>query len=174
MVVGAGAVAALARAGLLLLLFNFLSLRSLALPSTSASFSTASASLFHLPFSSSSPFVSDSTLPSSDADANSDTSDLLVRRAQYAIVQGEVIDTQTRTSVPQGPATDGSGSGFDVPAILWFVFAFVVGSPLALCGIRGWRFTTGAAVGLAGALAGGCFFLSRLVKSYLFSHSSCQ
>lgn len=63
------------------------------------------------------------------------------------------VDPTTRQAIPQGPATDGSGNGFDVPAIIWMVFSLVVGFPLALFGIRGWRLTTGFGIGLAAAVA---------------------
>lgn len=64
----------------------------------------------------------------------------------------EVLDPITRTLIAQGPATDGSGSNFSPPALIWVGFCFGVGVPLALAGIRGWRLTTGAGVGLAGAV----------------------
>ncbi|KAI1791155.1 hypothetical protein LXA43DRAFT_1061562 [Ganoderma leucocontextum] len=60
-----------------------------------------------------------------------------------------VLDPGTNEAIPQGPGTDGAGAGFSLTAILWLVFVFVVGIPLALAGVRLWRFTTGMAVGLA-------------------------
>ncbi|KAH9855922.1 hypothetical protein C2E23DRAFT_556545 [Lenzites betulinus] len=60
-----------------------------------------------------------------------------------------VIDPATNQVIVQGSATDGGGVDFSVPAIIWLAFAFAVGAPLALVGIRLWRLTTGAGVGLA-------------------------
>jgi hypothetical protein len=80
----------------------------------------------------------------------------LIPRADAVIkeVDGEVqvFGTSDNQRVPQGPASDGAGSSFDGPAILWIGISAVVGLPLALAGIRGWRFTTGAGIGLASAV----------------------
>lgn len=64
-----------------------------------------------------------------------------------------VYSPVTGQQIPQGLATDGSGSGFSAPAVLWIAFSFVVGAPLLLVGFRGRRLTLGAAVGTAAALA---------------------
>jgi len=64
-----------------------------------------------------------------------------------------VYSPVTGQQIPQGLATDGSGSGFSTPAILWIAFSFVIGAPLLLVGFRGRRLTLGAAVGTAAALA---------------------
>lgn len=64
-----------------------------------------------------------------------------------------VYSPVTGQEIPQGLASDGSGSGFSTSAVLWIVFSFVVGIPLLLAGFRGWRFTLGAAVGTAAVLA---------------------
>lgn len=64
-----------------------------------------------------------------------------------------VYSPVTGQQIPQGLATDGSGSGFSTSAVLWIVFSFVVGAPLLLVGFRGRRLTLGAAVGTAAALA---------------------
>ena len=72
--------------------------------------------------------------------------------------QPTVIDSTTRTSVAQGPATDAGGVGHDAPALIWVSFSFVIGLPMAFAGIRGWRLTTGVGVGLAGTVA--CKFLA--------------
>lgn len=53
----------------------------------------------------------------------------------------------------QGSASDGSGSGFNLPAILWIVFTFTIGLSLAAVGVRGWRATTAVALGLALAVS---------------------
>ena len=60
-----------------------------------------------------------------------------------------VTDPLTMAPIDQGDATDGSGSGFNVPAIVWVVWAFATGVPLMLAGIRLGRLTTGVAIGLA-------------------------
>ncbi|KAJ7725628.1 hypothetical protein DFH07DRAFT_250640 [Mycena maculata] len=54
--------------------------------------------------------------------------------------------------VTQGAATDGSGTDFDPPALIWIGFCLILGLPLAGAGIRGWRLTTGAGIGLASAV----------------------
>jgi len=51
-----------------------------------------------------------------------------------------------------GPASDGAGSGFDAPMVLWLSFALTVGPFLALGGMRLWRITTALAIGLVFAL----------------------
>jgi len=48
----------------------------------------------------------------------------------------------------QASASDGSGTGFDAPATIWIVFAFLVGLPMTFAGYRGYRITNGVAVGL--------------------------
>jgi len=50
--------------------------------------------------------------------------------------------------VGQGSSSDGSGHDFSPPAIIWLVFSLVVGIPLALGGLRLWRLTTGASLGI--------------------------
>ncbi|KAJ7029986.1 hypothetical protein C8F04DRAFT_1006251 [Mycena alexandri] len=52
----------------------------------------------------------------------------------------------------QGPATDGSGTNYDLPALIWIGFCLILGLPMAGAGIRGWRLTTGAGIGLASAV----------------------
>ncbi|EPQ55285.1 hypothetical protein GLOTRDRAFT_76646 [Gloeophyllum trabeum ATCC 11539] len=65
-----------------------------------------------------------------------------------------IIDSVTLQFIAQGPASDGSGSAFSIAAILWLLFAFVNGVPLAIAGIRGWRVTVAAAIGLSLAVCG--------------------
>ncbi|KAI0338380.1 hypothetical protein BDW22DRAFT_709967 [Trametopsis cervina] len=60
-----------------------------------------------------------------------------------------VTDPSTGASIAQGSGTDGGGLDFNIPAIIWLVWSFVIGAPLMLAGIRFWRITTGAGVGLA-------------------------
>ncbi|KAJ7099449.1 hypothetical protein B0H15DRAFT_771119 [Mycena belliarum] len=63
----------------------------------------------------------------------------------------EVFDS-SGARIKQGSASDGSGANFDVPAIIWIGFSLLIGLPMAVAGIRGWRFTTGVGIGLAGAV----------------------
>lgn len=63
-----------------------------------------------------------------------------------------VFNSQTQQPIAQGAASDGGGSNFDAPAAMWIAFVFLVGTPLAVAGIRGWRFTIGAAIGLSAAV----------------------
>lgn len=65
-----------------------------------------------------------------------------------------ITNPTTGAEVAQASATDGGGNGLDVPAIIWLAFAFAVGVPLMLGGVRLGRLTTGAAIGLAGAVCG--------------------
>ncbi|KAH8103265.1 hypothetical protein BXZ70DRAFT_713552 [Cristinia sonorae] len=60
-----------------------------------------------------------------------------------------VPDPDTQLAIPQGSASDGAGFGFDPPAVIWLVWSFAVGIPLALAGIRLSFATTGASTGIA-------------------------
>jgi len=62
-----------------------------------------------------------------------------------------VFNSQTQQLIPQGSASDGGGSGFDAVAVLWMVLSFLLGIPLAVAGVRGWRLTLGVAIGLSTA-----------------------
>jgi len=109
------------------------------------------------------PSVSHSFLPNSSPSLLPEFH-ILHRRGDPLIIlndtgQPTVIDPTTRTSVAQGPATDAGGVGYNVPALIWVAFSFVVGPPMGLAGIRGWRLTTGVGVGLAGTVA--CKFLAH-------------
>jgi hypothetical protein len=93
------------------------------------------------------------------------THDLHARKAQ--VITGPnnttiVIDPNTQAAIPQAPATDGGGVGFDVPAIIWLAFCVVIGTPLLLAGIRLGRFTTAAGCGLMGAAFGRSSLLTHL------------
>jgi hypothetical protein len=68
-----------------------------------------------------------------------------------------ITDSATMQQIMQGDATDGSGVGMNIPAIVWLAWALVVGVPLMLGGIRLGRLTTGAAIGIAGTLCSMCF-----------------
>jgi hypothetical protein len=59
-----------------------------------------------------------------------------------------VVDPSTQQAIPQGPGTDGGGSNFSLPAVIWIILLLALGAPLAVAGIRGWRATTGVAIGL--------------------------
>lgn len=63
-------------------------------------------------------------------------------------VSGTVVNSVDQSRVDQGPASDGAGSGFDVPAILWLSFGMAIGLYLTLCGMRLWVITTAFAIGL--------------------------
>ena len=63
--------------------------------------------------------------------------------------QPEAYSPITQQLIPQGPATDAGGQNYNGPAILWIIFSFVIGPPMAFAGIRGWRLTTGVGLGLA-------------------------
>jgi len=52
----------------------------------------------------------------------------------------------------RSPPTDGGGQGFSPPAILWILFCGLVGPPLVIAGVRGWKVTSGVGNGLALAI----------------------
>lgn len=80
---------------------------------------------------------------------------VLSTRARSGIIVNDaagrviVFNSQTQQVIPQGSASDGGGSGFDATAVLWIVISFLLGVPLAVAGIRGWRLTIGTAIGLS-------------------------
>lgn len=69
-----------------------------------------------------------------------------------------ILNSDTNSAILQGSASDGSGSGFDLSAILWIAFTFTIGLFLATIGVRGWRVTTGVALGLALAVSCKIYF----------------
>ena len=85
-----------------------------------------------------------------------------VRRITYAVIRdivvdeaaGTVVNSMDQSRIDQGSASDGAGSGFNVPAVLWLSFGLAVGLYLTLGGMRLWRMTTAFAVGLVFALCG--------------------
>jgi hypothetical protein len=86
-------------------------------------------------------------------------SDLYVRGRSGVIINDAgngvaVFNSQTQQLIPQGSASDGGGSGYNVVAVLWIVLSFLLGGPLSVAGIRGWRLTIGAATGLSTAVCG--------------------
>jgi len=63
------------------------------------------------------------------------------------------LGNSTHPHVPQGSATDGGGEEhghghYTLPSVFWIVFSALVGTPLAVAGVRGWRLTTAAGLGL--------------------------
>ncbi|CCM05218.1 uncharacterized protein FIBRA_07428 [Fibroporia radiculosa] len=64
-----------------------------------------------------------------------------------------VTDPATGSAIPQGTASDGSGSGLSAVAIIWIVYCLLLGVPLTFCGIFLRRVTTGVAIGLAGTIS---------------------
>jgi len=77
----------------------------------------------------------------------------------------EIFNPDLRQVIPQGRATDGGGTGFDLPAILWIAFTIMVGLPMAVAGIRGWRFTTGVGIGLATTISSWAAFVNTVPAS---------
>ena len=63
-------------------------------------------------------------------------------------------------SVP--PPTDGGGQDFSLPAVLWLVFCALVGLPLAIAGVRGWKVTSGVGIGLSLAVLCQCPLIRSL------------
>ncbi|KAK7691843.1 hypothetical protein QCA50_005247 [Cerrena zonata] len=73
-----------------------------------------------------------------------------------------VVDPETSQPMAQDLASDGSGHDFDAPAIIWMAWSFAVGVPLALAGIKLWRLTTGASLGIAAAALVWAAFINTL------------
>ena len=71
-----------------------------------------------------------------------------LREVEYPNGTILVLDTTTKMYIPQGSASDGSGDAFSAMAIIWIVYALVVGVPLALGSTRLWRFNSGAGIGV--------------------------
>jgi hypothetical protein len=67
---------------------------------------------------------------------------------------GTVVDSDTQRRIDQGSASDGAGSGFNIPAVLWLSFGLTVGLYLTLGGMRLWRMTTAFAIGLILTICG--------------------
>jgi hypothetical protein len=120
-------------------------------------------SIFPSPISSSSSqLVSSSPMTILQTDPDSDNATFIrARDAVFSNSSGipQVFDGSTHATIPQGPASDGSGEsekGSPAPFI-WMAFCFLVGVPMALAGVRGWRFTVGAGIGLALSVSGTSF-----------------
>lgn len=73
----------------------------------------------------------------------------------------EIFNPTTDLPIAQGAASDGGGTDFSLPALVWIIFTIVVGLPMAVAGIRGWRLTTGASIGLSAAVCGALCSVSR-------------
>jgi len=56
--------------------------------------------------------------------------------------------SNSTTEDPTQSFSDGGGSNYNAPAILWIVFSGLLGLPLSLAGIRGYRLTSGIGLGL--------------------------
>lgn len=61
---------------------------------------------------------------------------------------GTAASNVGQSGVDPGSVSDGGGSGFDIPAVLWLSFGLSVGLFLTLGGMRLWRVTTAMAIGL--------------------------
>ena len=70
------------------------------------------------------------------------------------IRSGSPVNGMGQSRVNSGSASDGAGSGFDVPMVLWLSFGPAVGLFLTLGGMRLWRATKALAIGLGIALCG--------------------
>jgi len=84
-----------------------------------------------------------------------------MHRITYAVTReivvedsGTVVNSMDQSRIDQGSASDGAGSGFDVPAVLWLSFGLALGLYLTLGGMRLWRMTTAFAIGMVLALCG--------------------
>ena len=78
-----------------------------------------------------------------------------------------VFNSQTHQVIPQGAASDGGGSNFNALALFWIIFLYLVGGPLAVAGIRGWKCTIGAAIGLSSAVCSESHMLPHKIFSLL-------
>ncbi|KAF8055787.1 hypothetical protein FPV67DRAFT_1538916 [Lyophyllum atratum] len=74
----------------------------------------------------------------------------------------QIFSPVSQQIIPQGPGTDGSGADFSAAALIWLAFCFVVGTPMALAGIRCWRFTTGVGIGLSAAVCAWAAFINSV------------
>lgn len=79
----------------------------------------------------------------------------IIHRVTYPVIRDAVDPSgSVMDGVNLGLASDGAGTGFDVPAILWISFGLAVGLYLTLGGMRLWRITTALAIGLVAAFCG--------------------
>ncbi|KZT69630.1 hypothetical protein DAEQUDRAFT_765228 [Daedalea quercina L-15889] len=76
---------------------------------------------------------------------------VLVPRADLQVnvsSNGTVTVYNGNETIVQGSATDGGGTAFDASAVLWIIYCFLLGIPLAFGGVRLPRVTTGIGIGL--------------------------
>lgn len=86
----------------------------------------------------------------------------MVRRAIDAPTQvlaadnssGTAVNGMGQSTINSGFASDGAGSGFNVPMVLWLSFGLAIGLFFTLGGMRLWRITTALAIGLVLTLGG--------------------
>lgn len=80
----------------------------------------------------------------------------LQRRQIIKPINGNVtiFDPTSQQRVPQGRPSDGGGVDFSAPAVLWIAFCAIVGTPLSIAGVRGWKLTSGVGIGLSMAILG--------------------
>lgn len=100
-----------------------------------------------------------------------DIQNILQRSAIIENLGGDIIVVNSETSglIAQGTATDGGGTGYDAPALIWLIVSFALGVPLAFAGVRGWRLTLGAGIGLAVGVCGKPSFYSHSPRVFLQS-----
>ena len=80
--------------------------------------------------------------------------DAVIRDVVVDETSGTVVDSKDQRRIDQGSASDGAGSGFNVPAVLWISFGLAVGLYLTVGGMRLWRMTTAFALGIVSAFCG--------------------
>ncbi|THU89777.1 hypothetical protein K435DRAFT_802493 [Dendrothele bispora CBS 962.96] len=105
------------------------------------------------------------SIPSSDTTALLHTHTLVPRQIEInTLPNGTYIvsDPATQQIIAQGPATDGSGSNFSAPALIWIGYTLAFGLPLTIAGIRGWRFTLGASLALTAAVCSWAAIISTV------------
>ena len=67
----------------------------------------------------------------------------------FASGQPAILDPTNGDSIVQGKASDGSGYGYDAPAIIWIIVTLAIGVPALLAGVRIGRVSSGIGLGLA-------------------------
>lgn len=63
--------------------------------------------------------------------------------------------------------SDGGGTDYNAPAVLWIVFSGLLGLPLAFAGVRGWRITSGVGFGLILSFFIWCAFVNTTTGASL-------
>lgn len=85
--------------------------------------------------------------------------DIIVNNSSGTV---QVFDSTTDQPILQGPATDGSGTNFSIPALIWLAFCLLLGIPMTIAGIRGWRFTIGVGIGLPATVCSWAAFINTV------------